>query len=80
MSFHATKAQGRKPVWCPECRVLPASPSGKRRIRRKNPRQDPEVYVALRLATYSAASRLALCHLERKEYPEAIVVLKEAML
>ena len=65
LSFNATHAMWRRPAWCDQCR--------------DTPRQVPaSAYVAVRLATYSAASRLAICHIQRHEYAQATAVLTAA--
>ena len=65
LSFNALHATGTPPRWCEECKSVPYSvPAG--------------VFIATRLATYSAATRLALCHIQRHEYAQATAVLTAA--
>ena len=65
MSWTVIHVRGNPPRWCEECKSVPYNvPAG--------------VFIATRLATYSAATRLALCHIQRHEYAQATAVLTAA--
>ena len=58
-------------MWCDQCRTVRLAAAAARPCR-----EIPASYfISLRLATYSAASRLAICHIQRHEYAQATAVL-----
>ena len=79
LSFPAPHDRGRLPLWCSSCR---ATNLHRPRVRGRHNRHDktttPIALLAERLVTYSIANRLALGHLQRREYTKATAVLLAA--
>ena len=61
-------------MWCDQCRPVPKAEAAARPCREIRSIH----FIAARLATYSAATRLALCHIQRHEYAQATAVLTAA--
>ena len=73
MSFNG-RDSGRRPVWCDQCRSVRLAEAAARPCREI----PASHFIAVRLAAYSAATRLALCHIQRHEYAQATAVLTAA--